>query len=272
MQPRWRKTHTQMLERALLPGPGRPLLPVALVMFRRSLRLSLRAVDGLIVALALPVVLMALFVYLFGGAVHTGTRYVDYVVPGVLVVCIGYGAVTTAVSVAHDLNEAIVDRFRSLDVGGASFITGHVLASVVRNLISTSLVLGAAFAIGFRPRASAVSWLEALGVLTLCVLAYTWACATIGTVARSAEAANGIGFMVAFIAYPSSAFVPVKTMATWLRGFADHQPVTPIVDTLRGLLNGVPGTDTWVAVAWCLAVIGLSTALAGALFKLRMAK
>jgi len=239
------------------------------VMATRSSRLSLRAIDGLVWALALPVVLMGLFVYLFGGAIHTGARYVDYVVPGVLVVCIGYSAVMTCASVAHDLNEGMVDRLRSMDVGGASFMAGHVLASVARNLISAVLVLGVAFAMGFRPHASALDWLKALGVLALCVLAYTWVTATLGALARSAEAANGMGFLVAFVAYPSSAFVPVKNMATWVRGFADHQPITPIVNTLRGLLDGTPGTNTGTAVAWCLGTIAVSVALAGWLFQFR---
>jgi ABC-2 type transport system permease protein len=242
------------------------------VMATRSCRLSLRAIDGLVVALALPVILMGLFVYLFGGAIHTGARYVDYVVPGVLVVCIGYGAVMTSVSVAHDLSEGMVDRLRSMDVGGVSFMSGHVLAGAARNLISTALVLSVAFAMGFRPHASAPQWVEALGVLALCVLAYTCVTATLGTLARSAEAANGISFIVGFLAYPSSAFVPVKNMATWVRGFADHQPVTPIVNTLRGLLDGVRGTDTWAAVGWCLGIIAVSVTLGGLLFRLRTEK
>ncbi len=244
----------------------------ARLMAIRSLRLSLRAIDGLVVALALPVILMGLFVYLFGGAIHTGARYIDFVVPGVLVVCIGYSAVTTSISVAHDLNEGIVDRLRSMDVGGVSFMSGHVLAGAVRNFISTVIVLGVAFAMGFRPHAGALQWLEALGLLTLCVLAYTWLTATLGALASSAEAANGMGFLVGFVAYPSSAFVPVKDMASWVRGFANHQPVTPIVNTLRGLLDGAQGTDTWVAVAWCLGIIVLSVALAGWLFRLRTEK
>ena len=241
----------------------------ARLMAIRSLRLSLRAIDGLVFALALPVILMGLFVYLFGGTIRTGASYIDFVVPGVLVVCIGYSAVTTSISVAHDLNAGIVDRLRSMDVGGVSFMSGHVLAGAVRNLISTVIVLGVAFAMGFRPHAGGLQWLEALGLLTLCVLAYTWLTATLGALARSAEAANGMGFLVGFVAYPSSAFVPVKDMASWVRGFADHQPVTPIVNTLRGLLDGARGTDTWVAAAWCLGIIALSVALAGWLFRLR---
>ena len=134
----------------------------ALLMAIRSLRLTLRAIDGLVVALALPVVLMGLFVYLFGGAIRTGASYIDYVVPGVLVVCIGYSAVTTSISVAHDLNEGMVDRLRSMDVGGASFMSGHVLAGAARNLISTVIVLGVAFAMGFRPHAGGPSGWELL--------------------------------------------------------------------------------------------------------------
>ncbi|HTW06654.1 MAG TPA: ABC transporter permease [Acidimicrobiales bacterium] len=260
-----------LLESGAAPAGGAPakIWSGAWLMAIRSLRLSLRAIDGLVVALALPVILMGLFVYLFGGAIHTGARYIDYVVPGVLVVCVGYSAVTTSISVAHDLNEGIVDRLRSMDIGGVSFMSGHVLAGAVRNLISTVLVLGVAFAMGFRAHAGALDWLEALALLTLCVLAYTWLTATLGTLARSAEAANGMGFLVGFVAYPSSAFVPVNDMAPWVRGFAHHQPVTPIVNTLRGLLDGARGTDSWVAVAWCFGIIALSVALAGWLFRIR---
>ncbi len=128
-------------------------------MIGRSLRMSRRNVDALITSLMLPVMLMLLFVYLFGGAIQTGTRYVTYVVPGVLLLCAGFGASMTAVSVSHDMAEGIIDRFRSMDVGGTAVIAGHVVASVARNLVSTALVLGIAFAIGFRPHAGAGEWL-----------------------------------------------------------------------------------------------------------------
>ena len=136
-------------------------------MIARAFRLSLRNVDGMMTALVLPVLLMLMFVYLFGGAISTGTRYVDYVVPGVLLVCVGFGAGTTAISVAHDLGGGIIDRFRSMDVRGEALINGHVIASVARNLLSAAVVVVVAFAIGFRPHADVAGWLGAAGILAL---------------------------------------------------------------------------------------------------------
>jgi ABC-2 type transport system permease protein len=233
----------------------------------RCLRLSLRNVDGLMTALALPVMLMVMFVYLFGGAIHTGTKYIDYVVPGVLLVCVGFGAGTTAVSVAEDMAGGITDRLRSMDVRGESLIAGHVVASVARNLASSALAVAVAFALGFRPDAGAGRWLAAIGILTLFVLAISWLAAAIGILVRSAETAQGVTFLVSFLPYPSSAFVPIHTMPTWLQGFASHQPVTEVVDTLRALLTGAPvGASAWHAVAWSVAIMAVSVVLAGILF------
>ena len=239
-------------------------------MIIRSLRLSLRNVDGLLTALALPVMLMLMFVYLFGGAVRTGGRYVDYVVPGVLLVCVGFSAGTTAVSVSRDLAAGIIDRFRAMDVSGAALINGHVVASVARNAVSTMLVFAVAFAIGFRSSASAAGWLGAIAILAAFVLALSWLAAAIGIMARSAEAANGITFLIAFLAYPSSAFVPVATMPGWLQGFARHQPVTLVIDTIRSLLRGGPaGPDAWPAVTCSLAIMAGSAGLAAVLYQRR---
>jgi ABC-2 type transport system permease protein len=186
----------------------------------RALRLSLRNVDALTTAFAFPVMLMLMFVYLFGGAIHTGTRYVDYVVPGVLLVCVGFGAATTAVSVSHDMTSGIIDRFRSMDVRGETLINGHVVASVARNLLSSALVFAVAMAIGFRPHGDPLNWLAAVGILALYVLALSWFAAAIGMLVRSPEAAQGVTFLVSFLPYPSSAFVPIHTMPSWLQGFA----------------------------------------------------
>src|SRR5690242_15365305 len=167
-------------------------------MIGRSLRMSRRNVDSLLTSLMLPVMLMLLFVYLFGGAINTGTKYVTYVVPGVLLLCAGFGASMTAVTVSNDMTSGIIDRFRSLNIGGTAVLAGHVLASVARNLVSTALVLGIAFAIGFRPHAGAVEWLAAVGVLVLFVLAISWLSAAVGLLARSPEAAGGFTFFVMF--------------------------------------------------------------------------
>lgn len=241
-----------------------------LTMINRALRLSLRNVDALTTAFALPILLMLMFVYLFGGAIHTGTRYVDYVVPGVMLVCVSFGASTTAVSVAHDLAAGIIDRFRSMDVRGETLINGHVVASVARNMLSSTLALAVAVAIGFRPHGNPANWLAAACILALFVLALSWFAAAIGILVHSAEAAQGTAFLVSFLAYPSSAFVPIQTMPSWLQGFASHQPVTAVADATRALLNGAPaGASAWHAIAWSIAVITASVALAGALFRRR---
>jgi ABC-2 type transport system permease protein len=239
-------------------------------MVLRSLRLSLRNVDALTTALVLPVLLMVMFVYLFGGAIHTGTHYVNYVVPGVLLVCVGFGAATTAVSVASDLRSGIIDRFRSMDVRGETLINGHVVASVARNILSSTLVFAVALAIGFRPHGNPASWLVAICILALFVLAISWFAAAIGILAHSPEAAQGITFLVSFLPYPSSAFVPIHTMPSWLQGFATNQPVTAVVDAIRALLDGAPvGASAWHAVAWSVAINTVSVALAGGLFRRR---
>ncbi|HUJ35932.1 MAG TPA: ABC transporter permease [Solirubrobacteraceae bacterium] len=236
----------------------------------RALRLSLRNIEGLTTALALPVIMMLMFVYLFGGAITTGTHYVDYVVPGVLLVCISFGAGTTAISLAHDLDGGIIDRFRSMDVRGEALVNGHVVASVARNLLSAALVVAVAFAIGFRPHADVVDWLGAAGILALFVLALSWFAAAIGIIARSPEAAQGISFLISFFPYVSSAFVPIHTMPSALQGVANNQPATAVVDSMRALLTGGHvGADAWHAVAWSIGLIVVSIALSGILFRRR---
>src|SRR6266700_1995981 len=191
----------------------------ALTMASRSLRLSARSPEALLTALLLPVMLMVVFVYLFGGAVSIGTAYVDYVAPGVLLLCAVTGAATTSVTVCQDMVGGIIDRFRSLDVRGTAVLAGHVVASLVRNLASTVLVVAVAIGIGFRPHTSVAGFAAAFGLLV-----------------RAPEAANSAMFFLMFFCYASSAFVPVHTMPGWLRGFAEHQPATPVTETIRGLL------------------------------------
>jgi ABC-2 type transport system permease protein len=214
---------------------------------------------------------MLMFVYLFGGAIHTGGRYVDYVVPGVLLVCIGFGAATTAVSVSYDLNGGIIDRFRSMDVRGETLINGHVVASVLRNLLSTVIVVVVALVIGFRPHGGAGACLAAVGILVLYTLAVSWFAAAIGVLASSPESAQGITFFISFLPYPSSAFVPVHTMPAGLRLFASNQPVTAVANAMRDLISGTPaGANPWHAVAWCVAITVAAVALGGVLYRRRV--
>jgi ABC-2 type transport system permease protein len=244
----------------------------ALTMTARCVRLTRRQLDALLTSLLLPVLLMLLFVCLFGGAIHTGTRYVTYVIPGVLLLCAGYGASLTAVSVSQDMSGGIVDRFRSMDIRASAILTGHIAASVARNTASTVLVFGVACLIGFRPHAGLPGWLAAAGVLLMFILAMSWLAAAFGLAVKTPEAANGFMFAVAFLPYASSAFVPVVTMPSWIRGFASHQPVTPATETIRGLLLGTPvGTRPWLALAWCGGILAVAVIVSGWLFRRRTA-
>ena len=244
----------------------------ALTMAARSLRLSVRSPDALLTALFLPVMLMVVFVYLFGGAVDIGTRYIDYVVPGVLLLCAVTGAGTTAVTVCQDMAVGIIDRFRSMDVPGTAVLAGHVTASLLRNIVSTALVAAVAFGIGFRPHASAARFAAALGVLLLFVAAVSWLAAALGLLVSAPEAANGAMFFLMFFCYASSAFVPVATMPWWLRGFARNQPATPVTETIRGLLLRQPvGPHLWPALAWCGGILAVSVVLSMFLYRRRTA-
>jgi ABC-2 type transport system permease protein len=197
--------------------------------------------------------------------------YVTYVVPGVILLCAGFGSATTAVNVSQDLTRGIVDRFRSMDIGGPALLAGHVAASIVRNAASTVIVFAVALAIGFRPSAGPLDWLAVAGVLLAFMLAISWLAACIGLLARSPEAANGFTFFVMFLPYASSAFVPVDTMPSWIQGFAQHQPVTPVTETVRELLLGTGSGDPWVALAWCGGILAVSIAASGVLFRKRTA-
>lgn len=244
----------------------------ALTLSARCIRISMRQTDALLTALLLPVMLMLVFVELFGGAINTGQpHYVTYVVPGVLVLCAGFGAATTGVAVSHDMTGGIVDRLRSMDISGTAVITGHITASVLRNAASTLLVLAVALALGFHPHAGPLDALAAAGVLVAFVLAISALAAALGLLASTPEAANGVTFVIMFLPYASSAFVPIATMPGWLQGFAAHQPITPVIDTLRGLLLGTPTTGAGTALAWCAGILALSMAVSATLFRRRTA-
>jgi ABC-2 type transport system permease protein len=253
------------------PGPRR-FAPAGdyLTMAARCVRLTSREIDAAAMSLFLPVMLMLTFVYLFGGAINTGTRYITYVVPGVLLLCAGIGAASTAVTVCRDMTGGIVDRFRSMDVGSLPVLSGHVAASVVRNAASTVLVFAVAFGIGFRPHAGPAAWAAAVGLLLLYVLALSWLAVAFGLLVSSPEAANAFMFVPMTVTYASSAFVPVRTMPSWLHGFATHQPATPVIEALRGLLLGTHvGASGWQALAWCGGILAVSVALSAAAFRRR---
>jgi ABC-2 type transport system permease protein len=239
----------------------------ARVMVTRSVRRSFRDPEAFFTALMLPVILMLLFVYVFGGAMRTGTSYVDYVVPGLIVLCAGFGAGTTATAVATDMSNGIVDRFRSMPLAKSSVVIGHVVASLVRNLLATVLAIGVGLAVGWRPGGSPLDWLAATALVVLFILALSYLAAAVGLVAGSPEAANSMSIVLMFLPYVSTAFVPVETMPSWLHGFAEHQPMTPVIETLRGLWMGTPlGHQPLWALAWSVGILAVSAVLATALF------
>ena len=247
------------------------------VMITRCVRRSLRDPDAFFTALMLPIILMLLFVYIFGGALNTGTAYVDYVVPGLIVLCAGFGAGTTAVAVATDMSSGIVDRFRSMPISGSSVLAGHIVASLARNLLATALVIGVGLGVGWRPTASPLAWLAAFGMIAAFILALSWLAAAFGLLVRSPEAATAATFVFMFVPYLSTAFVPARTMTRVLRPIAANQPVTAVIETIRGLWLGRTSTgaslghEAVLAVVYCAAILIAAFAAAAWLFRRRTA-
>jgi len=225
--------------------------------------------DTLLMGIALPVIIMAMFVYVFGGAIDTGMAYVDYVVPGIVLLCAGYGASTTAVGVASDMTGGLMNRFRSLPMRPAAALTGHVVESMARNAVSTVLVVGVAFAAGFRPDAGPGGWLATAALVAAYVLALTWVAVCTGIVASSPEAASAFSFAIMFLPYVSSAFVQPETMPRVLELVARYQPVTPVTDTVRAWLTGAGQAQPWVAFAWCAGLFLVARVGAVVLFRRR---
>ena len=247
------------------------------VMVTRCVRRSLRDPEAFLTALLLPIILMLLFVYIFGGALNTGGAYVDYVVPGLIVLCAGFGAGTTAVAVATDMSSGIVDRFRSMPISGSSVLAGHIVASLARNLLATALVIGVGLGVGWRPTASPPAWAAAFGMIVLFILALSWLAAAFGLLVRSPEAATAATFLLMFVPYPSTAFVPARTMTAVLRPIAANQPFTAVIETMRGLWMGHTSTGASVgheailAVIYCAAILIVAFAAAARLFRRRTA-
>jgi ABC-2 type transport system permease protein len=242
------------------------------VLTGRALRHQVRHIDGVIMGVAVPVMLLMVFVYVFGGAIAGRDQYVRYVVPGIIVLSAGFGAAQVALGVTDDLATGTVDRLRAMATPMAALLSGHVLANVVRNLGSTLLVVVLAILIGFRPQSGALAWAAAAGVAVLHMLTIATVAMAIGILARSTDTASGFTFFVLFLPYVSSAFVDPETLPGALRGFAEHQPITPVIETMRALLLGTPvGANAWLAVAWSIGIIAVSLPLAAALFRRRMA-
>lgn len=226
------------------------------ILFQRSMRHILRSPDTIITVAIVPILLMLIFVYVFGGAIETGTEnYVNYLLPGILLMAIASGIAYTAVRLFSDVKKGLFQRFHSMPIARSSLLWGHVLTSLVSNAISVAVIILAAFIMGFRPTAGIMQWLAAAGLLMLFTLALTWIAVIPGLTAKSVEGASAFSYPLAFLPFISSAFVPTSTMPAAVRVFAENQPVTAIVNTIRALLYSQPvGNDIWIAIAWCMGI------------------
>ena len=234
------------------------------VLANRSIKHIRRNLDQLLAVVIQPIMFMVLFVYIFGGAIDTGeTSYVNYLTAGILVQTAAFGASTTAVSLKADLQRGIVDRFRSLPMFTPALLVGHVTADLVRNLVSAVILLAVAFVLGFRPSGGPADWALALGLLLAFTFALSWLSAVMGLLASSLEAVQWLTFLIVFpLTFVSSAFVPTHTMPAWLRVFAENQPVTHVIEAMRGWLVGTPiGDHGWLAFVWCAVIFAVSAPL-----------
>lgn len=241
----------------------------AWIMLGRSMRHIFRSLDTLITVCISPIAIMLLFVYVFGGAIKTGTEhYIDYLLPGILLMTIGSGIAYVSYRLFLDKDKGILKRFHSMPISRASVLWGHVLTSVISNGISVIVVILAALLMGFRSSAGITEWLSVFGILGIFTLALTWIAVIAGLVAKTPDGAGAFAYPIIFLPFISSAFVPTDTMPTVVRAFADHQPVTPIVEAIRHLLSGqAVGSDIWVALGWCLGITLIAYVFAMKLYK-----
>ena len=226
------------------------------VMLGRSMRHILRSMDTIITVTIMPIMFMLLFVYVFGGAIQTGTdNYVNYLLPGILLIAIASGIAYTAYRLFMDMQRGIFERFNSMPIARSAPLWGHVLTSLVSNAISLVVIILVALVMGFRSSAGVGAWLAVAGILALFTLALTWIAVIAGLSAKSVDGVGAFSYPLIFLPFISSAFVPTASMPSVVRAFAEHQPVTSIVEALRSLLAGQPvGNAIWVALAWCVGI------------------
>ncbi|MDQ7909750.1 ABC transporter permease [Phytohabitans sp. ZYX-F-186] len=242
------------------------------VLTGRTLRHVTRSLDTIITTAITPIAIMLMFVYVFGGAIDTGSvSYVNYMLPGILLITIASGISYTAFRLFGDMQGGIFERFHSMPIARSGVLWAHVLTSLVANVISLVLVFGVALLMGFRSGAGVLSWLAVAGILILFTLALTWIAVIPGLTAKSVDGASAFSYPLVFLPFISSAFVPTGTMPGPVRAFAEHQPVTSIVNTLRGLLTQQPvGTDVWTALAWCAGILVVAYVFANVSYRRRI--
>jgi ABC-2 type transport system permease protein len=242
------------------------------VLTGRSLRHITRSLDTIITTTIMPIAFMLLFVYVFGGAISSGSAsYVDYLLPGILLITIASGISYTAFRLFLDMKGGIFERFQAMPIARSSVLWAHVLTSLVANSVSLAVVMLVALVMGFRSPAGVLAWLAVAGILALFTLALTWIAVIPGLTAKSVDGASAFSYPLIFLPFVSSAFVPTATMPGPVRAFAEHQPVTAIVNAIRELFTEQPvGTDIWVALAWCLGILFVAYLLAMRTYRRRI--
>ena len=235
------------------------------IMLRRNFSQTVRNPTAVFSAILFPIVIMLMFVYVLGGAFNVGVDYIDYATPGLIVMGIAYGLSATAVAVNSDMTKGIINRFKVMDISRGAVLTGHVVASMLRSVVAITAIIGVAFLIGFRPSASLLDWVGVIGFIVLIAFATSWFTVALGLAAKTVESAGLATVPLIMLPFLSSAIVPADTMGAGVRQFAEYQPFTPIIETLRGLLAGEPSTSkAIVAVVWCvgIALVGYLWSLA----------
>jgi ABC-2 type transport system permease protein len=240
-------------------------------MTKRSLRHTTRSIDTIITVVLTPIAILLLFVYVFGGALgkQTGSiDYVDYITPGVVIMTVASGIAYAAVRLSTDLQQGIISRFRTMPVTPSSVLNGQALSSTLSNLFSCVLVIMVALLVGFRPGADPAAWLGFFGLLVVVILATTWLAMFFGLLAKTPEGAGAFSYILLLLIFISPSFVPTDSMTPVLRGFAENQPMTPIIETMRSLLtDGTTGPDIWAALAWAAGILIVFSALALGIYR-----
>lgn len=227
------------------------------VMLGRSMRHITRSMDTIVTVTVMPIAMMLLFVYVLGGAIQAGTdNYVNYLLPGILLIAIASGVSYTAFRLFTDVQRGIMERFHTMPISRSAVLWGHVLTSLVSNTISVVVIILVALVMGFRSSAGILPWLAVAGILLMFTLALTWVAAIAGLSAKTVDGASAFSYPIIFLPFISSAFVPTESMPSVVRAFAENQPVTAIVEAIRALLSDQPvGNDIWIALAWCIGIL-----------------
>jgi ABC-2 type transport system permease protein len=225
-------------------------------------------------AVVVPVVIMILFGYVFGGIANVGElSYINFIVPGIIIQCVTNASSATALALHSDMSKGIIDRFRSMAIAKSAVISGHVWLSVIRSMIITAVVIGAAFAIGFRPSASFTDWLIASAILTLFIIAVTWVAVIIGLLSKDSESISGGMFLLTILTFLSSAFTPTEALPTVLRIFAENQPMTHVINAVRSLMLGMPANGALLtSILWCVAIAVVAFIAAVQVYKSKLTR